>query len=170
MRAPGPRRLTDTTSGFTLLEVLLAVVLIGMALSAVTATANQASVVGVELAEDRETAALVAREIHEMVRSLDREPSGSTGARTGSEVLALDSLVGARFTPPLRSDRTPDPTRTGWSQHVDLAVYDIDDLRTPTGEQPWQRFPRHSDRLLKLTVTVLENGQTVDALSWWITP
>ncbi len=161
---------TDFGQGFTLIEVLMAVMLLAIVLPAITAATGNAVTVKSELAEDEVSAAILAREIHEMARGLARQPSGSTGARTGQGVLALDSLVGARFSPPLRSDRTAESTRSEWTQQVDIVVYALDDLQVPTGESATQAFSRHADRLLRLNVTMLRNGEAAGEFGWWITP
>jgi len=85
-------------------------------------------------------------------------------------VLALDSLHGAVFSPPLRSNRTAQAALTGWAQRVTLAVCTLDDLSTPTSESPTLGLARNAQRLYRLSVAITYAGQPVDRFDWWLTP
>jgi prepilin-type N-terminal cleavage/methylation domain-containing protein len=155
--------------GFTLVEVLLAALIAGIAMAAVSWTMTSAAQAKSLLTEDPQ-AYLLAREIRELADSLPRQPSGVVGATLGSDVLALDSLHGAFFSPPLRSNRTAQVALTGWAQRVSLAVCTLDDLEAPTGESPTLGLARNAQRLYRLTVAITYSGQPVDRFEWWLTP
>ncbi|MHC4844787.1 MAG: PulJ/GspJ family protein [Planctomycetota bacterium] len=157
-------------SGFTLLEVLVATAIVGIAFVAVTDAMSAATSSKRELDNPPFSATQLAREMHMLAKTLPRDPSGSVGAKVAADVQALDSLAGASFSPPLRADLTELPTMSGWKQEVALEVYALGDLTTPTLEDPTDAFGPHSDRLLKLIVTVKEGTEVQDAREWWITP
>ncbi|HZL98730.1 MAG TPA: type II secretion system protein [Planctomycetota bacterium] len=157
------------TLGFTLLEVLLAALIAGMALAAVSWTMTSAAQAKAVLAEDPQ-AYLLAREIRELAEFLPREPSGSLAATGGAGVLALDSLHGAVFSPPLRSDRTTEASLAGWAQRVTLTVCSLDDPAGATGESATLGVARKAERLYRLAVEVSFAGEPVDRFEWWLTP
>lgn len=157
-------------AGFTLVEVLIAGVLASVTMVSVgwamSAAASTKSILGDSIS----TAVVLAREIHALADALPRAPSGSVAARDASEVLALDSLDGAVFKPPLRADGSRETALPGWEQRVDLALYSLDDLQTATTEDPRDGVDPQSRRLYQLRVTVLEDGAEVDTFVWWIRP
>jgi len=166
----GPRARREALAhGFTLVEVLLAALIAGIAMAAVSWTMTSAAQAKSVLAEDPQ-AYLLAREIRELADSLPRQPSGVVGATLAADVLALDSLHGAVFSPPLRSNRTSQAALTGWAQRVSLAVCTLDDLETPTAESPTLGLARNAQRLYRLTVAITYGGQPVDRFEWWLTP
>jgi len=164
-RARGRRR-----AGFTLIEVLIAAAIVGTAFVSVTNAMSAASSSKAQLVNEPFQAMQLAQEIHTLSKILSREPSGTTGAKTAAAVTALDSLIGASFSPPLLADGTQANTLTGWRQNVSLDVYAIDDLSTPTGEDPATLFATYASRMFQLNVTIIENGTQVGTYQWWITP
>jgi prepilin-type N-terminal cleavage/methylation domain-containing protein len=160
---------TRGTRGFTLVEVLLAALITGIALAAVSWTMASAAQAGSVISEDPR-AFLLAREIRELADTLPRQPSGAVGVTRGEDILALDSLHGAVFSPPLRSDRTRQTALTGWAQRVTLAVCSLDDPATPTGESPTLGLASSAKRLYRLTVAVTHDGEPVDRFEWWLAP
>ena len=156
-------------SGFTLVEVLLAALITGIALAAVSWTMNSAAQAEAVMNEDPR-AFLLAREIRELADTLSRQPSGVVGATRGSDVMALDSLHGAVFSPPLRSDRTEQLSLGGWAQRVTLDVVSLDHPSTPTGESPTLGLSSKAQRLYRLTVAVTRDGEPVDRFEWWLVP
>ena len=165
-RSPWSRRVQ---AGFTLLEVLLAALIAGMALAAVSWTMTSAAQAKAILSGDPR-AYLLAREIRDLAESLPREPSGALAATSGSGILALDSLHGAVFSPPVRSDGTTETALAGWAQRVTLSVCSLDDPAGATGESPTLGVARDAERLYRLTVAVTFAGEPVDRFEWWLTP
>lgn len=161
---------TRNARGFTYVEVLVAAMLIGLAL--VTATASLDSTVQLksELDSDPGTAHLLAKEMYELALALPSEPAGTIGATTAADVTALDALIGASFTPPLRADLTDYTAYSTWTQQTALTVYDIADLDTPSGDSAADGIDEHESKLYKLSVTVLDGGETQGTYHWWIQP
>jgi prepilin-type N-terminal cleavage/methylation domain-containing protein len=156
--------------GFTLIEVLVASALVGVALLsgswAMSVTASSKSIVeGAPI-----TAALIGREIHALACTLDKSPSGVSGVTSGALVQALDALEGAVFSPPIKADKSSWSQYSGWSQSVDLAVYDLSDLSTPTLDDPLLGLSEDGTRIYRLTVGVAEGNELVGTYHWWITP
>jgi prepilin-type N-terminal cleavage/methylation domain-containing protein len=156
--------------GFTLVEVLVAATVLGIALLSGTWTMSTTTSASSVYAADPLTASLVAREIHALAQALPKTPSGSPGVTSGGAVVALDSLIGASFSPPIKADRSADTSLVGWTQQVGLTVYDLSDLSTPTRDDPTVGLSSDASKVYKLSVTVLENGSVADTFSWWISP
>jgi len=163
------RAKTRGVRGFTLVEILLAALITGIALAAVSWTMASAAQAQSVINQDPR-AFLLAREIRELADTLARQPSGVVGVTRGEDILALDSLHGAVFSPPVRSDRTKQAALTGWAQHVTLAVCSLDDPTTPTGESPTLGLASGAKRLYRLTVAVTHDGEPVDRFEWWLAP
>ncbi len=159
-----------TQTGFTLIEVLVSAALLGVAVITCTwtmsATTKAKSIVGSESV----TASLIAREVHVLASTLPKAPSGAVGATAGSGVLALDSLEGALFSPPLKADKSPWTRYVGWTQSVDLAVYDVNDLSNPVLADPVDGLSEDGTQIYRLTVAVLEGSDLAGTYQWWISP
>lgn len=170
MKTPTLRRVPPGAAGFTLIEVLAAALVVGIAILSGSwamsgAARNRTLLAGPEL-----TASLLAREVHELALTLPREPSGTVGATTPAQLLALDSLEGASLSPPVRADGTADGSLSGWTQVVDLSVYDVLDPTTPTADDPTLGLPSDGSLIYRLDVTVLKDGSVVDSFAWWLAP
>jgi len=113
---------------------------------------------------------MLAREIHELARTLDRAASGAGAATTADGVVALDSLDGAVFTPPIGADLSTLTGLNGWSQSVDVATYDLSDMSTAVSVGVLETIPKGSGMAYKLTVRILENGTEQDVFEWWVEP
>jgi hypothetical protein len=156
-------------AGFTLVEVLLAALVAGMALAAVSWTMTTAAKAQQVMKEDPR-AYLLAREIRELAEVLPRKPSGTVGVTAIADVAALDSLHGAVFSPPVRSDRNVQASLSGWAQRVTLAVCPLDDPASPTAESPTLGLSKGAERLYRLTVAITYAGEPVDRFEWWLSP
>ena len=162
--------MTRARSGFTLAEVLIASVIAAVALVAVTAAMSSATTTRAELARRPVVVSQLAQEIHALAEALPRTPSGSLAATSGDEVEALDSLAGARFSPPLLADRSTDTDLAGWSQHVEVAIHALDDLVHPTGESLSTELEADSHRVYRLEVTILHGSIPMETFHWWLKP
>ena len=169
-RPPRARTRRRSLVGFTLLEVLVASAIVGVAFVSVTNSMSAATTSKAALSGEPFLATQLAKEIHTLSKTLPREPSGDEGAKTAAEVTALDSLIDADFDPPLLADMTQDASLAGWRQRVSLDVFAINDLTTPTGEDPASLFGSFSPRVFQLSVTIKQNGQDAGTFTWWITP
>jgi hypothetical protein len=113
---------------------------------------------------------LLARELRELAETLPREPSGGSPATSASEILALDTLDGAVFSPPLRANGSADSTLTGWSQETSLALCALSAPSVATAEDPRAGVQGNAERVYRLTVSVRHQGALVDSFDWWLTP
>ena len=156
--------------GFTLVELMITVLVIGTAFIAGTwsMSATARTKAGYEQAAG--PAQMLAQQIQVLADGLPRTPVGMVGAKSGAAVVALDSLIGASFSPPILSDASVAPGFEGWRQDVELSVYSLDDLTTPTADDPADGLDPESALIYRMDVTVLHDEEPVDTFSWWIHP
>ena len=156
--------------GFTFLELLVTAVVLGTAFIAATWSLN-ATMRTKEVYDQNDSPAFyLAKEIQELADGLPRTPSGTVGVTAIGDVVALDSLVGASFSPPVLSSGVVATGFDSFSQHVSLSVYDMSNPTTATADAPEAGMPPDSDKLYRLEVLVRENGQDLDSFHWWINP
>ena len=164
------RPLPGHPSGFTFAELLLTVFVLGTAFVAGTWSMSATARTKAAYEGAGGPALFLAQEIQAMADGLPRTPSGVTGVTSGAAVLALDSLDGAHFSPPILADGSVAPGLDGWGQDVSLSVYSLDDLTTPTADDPADGLDPESDCLYRLDVSVLHEGEPVHSFTWWIQP
>ncbi len=158
-------------SGFTMVEILMATVIIGIAVMGSSSAMLGAAQTKHELEDEAPfQATLLAKEIHELAQALPKTPSGVVGVTKAADIAALDSLVGATFDPPICANGKANLELAGWTQEVDLQLYDLNDLSAATGETAWMGVDKHSERMYKLIVTIKQHGAVVDTYNWWVTP
>jgi prepilin-type N-terminal cleavage/methylation domain-containing protein len=165
-----PSRTARGPAGFTLAEVLITALVLGTAF--VAATWSMSATARTKAAYDQAEgpAPFLAQEIFTLADGLPRTPSGMTGATIGAGVVALDSLIGASFSPPILADASVAPGFEGWGQHVALSIYALDDLTTPTTLNPADGLAPECGHIYLLEVSVEHDGEHVDSFSWWINP
>ena len=170
MTRPLPARRRRRTAGLTMAELLITAAVMGSSLVAVswamTATARTHAAYG----DADGPAFFLAKEIHELAEGLPRAPSGDVGATSADDVAALDSLVGALFSPPILADGNAVDGFDDWSQDVSLSVFSVDDLSQPTADDPADGLPPDASKLYRLQVDISNAGDEVDSFHWWITP
>lgn len=164
-RPPASRR----ESGMTLIEVLVSTVIVSLALVSGSWALSQASSSKAIHTEEPATAALIAREIHELALTLPTAPSGKPVATTGAGVVALDTLAGAKFSPPIRATLETIPDTTGWKQTVSIAVYDLGTLTKPA-VAGYAAIAAGSSQIYQLTVQVTLRGADQGTWWWWLDP
>lgn len=157
-------------AGFTIAELLLTALVMGTALVAATWSMTATARTKATLDNTYGPAMMIAKEIHVLAESLPREPSGTVAAQNAGDVLALDSLVDAHFSPPIFADGSTVPDMSGWCQDVDLTVFDMNDLSNPTEDAPEDGLPADADKLYRLRVTIEHESEEVGTYDWWITP
>jgi hypothetical protein len=150
------------TAGLTLIEVLLATLIAGTMLVAAT-TALTGSVKAQQvMMGDPVTAFGLAREIHSAAQLLPRTPGDGVPATTGAEVVTLDDLDDATFSPPLSARLASLTGSAGWSQEVHLEHVN---LTTPG---ILAEDPETNAALLRLTVTVRQGAEVAGTYIWWL--
>ncbi|MHC4845907.1 MAG: type IV pilus modification PilV family protein [Planctomycetota bacterium] len=151
-------------AGLTLIEVLVAAFIVGSVLVSASWAMSQASSSKALLTEDSIEAALLAREIHELALRLPTDASGQPAAAAAADVVALDTLDGAVFSPPINAKPAVIATATGWSQTVAVSVYDLTDTSSAVAAKI-AGATKDQNTLYKLSVTIKERG--VDKGTWW---
>jgi prepilin-type N-terminal cleavage/methylation domain-containing protein len=169
-RAPHLRALhvARDRRGLTLIEVLMGSIVVGLVLVSASWALSQASTNRHIHEESPINAALFAREIHELALTLPTAASGGGTATSGIEAIALDTLDGATFSPPIDSFKFELPA-AGWSQHVTVGVYSLDDLETPVSEG-FTTASKSSPAIYRLSVQVLQGDVDRGTWWWWINP
>jgi len=166
MLAPTGRR----QRGFTFVELLVTAIILGT--SFVAATWSMSATARTKAMHDKAAtpAFFLAKEMFELADRLPRQPSGVTGVTLPEAILALDSLDGASFSPPLLADGSAAGDFEGWSQHVDVSVYDMANPATPVPGDAWHALPADAAQLYRLEVAIRCDGQDIDTFHWWINP
>jgi prepilin-type N-terminal cleavage/methylation domain-containing protein len=157
--------------GFSLIEVLIATVLVGMAIAALVAANGSFSMANVAGA-DLSTAEFLVEQIRELTTMLPvADPDATTwtvlGLDTGesfSDLSTLDDVddwngfnstsVGA----PINAQRAPLSALAAFSQHVTVQKIDPSnfDLLDTTG----------TSNFVRITAEIRENGRPVSSASW----
>jgi hypothetical protein len=150
--------------GFSFVEVLVATVLVGTALVAATAALTGAVKTKDILAGEPTTALGLAREIHGLALLLPRTAGDGVPASVPSEVVVLDDLDGATFSPPIDAGLTVRSSATGWSQAIDIARVDLASPGTLVVDDGGD------DALLRLTVTIRQGAEVEGTYTWWLNP
>jgi hypothetical protein len=151
-------------AGFSFVEVLLATLIVGtLMVAATTALTSSVHTYNV-LAGQPFTALTLAREIHAAALTLPRDPGDGVPATDGSEVVVLDDLDGALFSPPIDAQLATLAHVSGWSQDVALERVSL--------SQPDQPAALSADlsTLWRLDVVIRQGAKEVGRYSWWINP
>ena len=151
-------------SGFSLIEVLIAMLLVGLAIASLMA-ANTALTRANGAGTDMSTAEFLLGEISELTALLsvvDPETDVSTfGPETG-EALAdfddLDDFDGAVFSPPINADRVVLSGSAAFSQQIVVENVSDSDFELAVGD--------HGSDFVRVTVRVLLNSQEITSASW----
>lgn len=151
-------------SGFSLIEVLIAILLIGIAVAAL-AGANSALTRANGAGTDLSTASFLIGEITELTALLavvDPETGISVfGPETG-EALAnyddLDDFNGAVFSPPISADRSVLGGSAAFSQHITVENVSPSNFEQVVGN--------HTSDFVRVTVRVFLNSRQISSASW----
>jgi prepilin-type N-terminal cleavage/methylation domain-containing protein len=159
--------------GFSLIEVLLATVLIGLSIAALVAANGSFSMANVTGA-DLSTAEFLAEQIRELTTMLPvvdpAVPAGTfvtvLGPESG-ETLAtyddVDDFNGKTYSPPLASNRAVLNDLAAFSQHIVVQKLDssnFDQTRLDTS------IIASDNRFVRVTVNILQNGRPISSASW----
>ena len=151
-------------SGFTLIEVLISILLIGLAVASLVA-ANSAFTKANGAGTDLSTAEFLIEQIRELTMLLpviDPETEDATfGPETG-ETLAgyddLDDFDGITFSPPIDVDRNVLNNFAAFHQVV--TVENVNDSNFE------QIAADHSSNFVRVSVSVYKNSKVISSTSW----
>jgi type II secretory pathway pseudopilin PulG len=150
--------------GFTLIEVLIGILLVGLAIvSLISANGafTQANAVGAELS----TAEFLIEQIRELTTVLaviDPNTGIDTFGPETSETLAdyddLDDFNGASFSPPIGADRSPLTDLSSYTQQITVENVSASDFEQVVGN--------HSSFFVRVTVKVFLNTREISSARW----
>jgi len=155
--------LTKDSSGFTFVEVLIAILLVGLAIASLMA-ANLAFTQANDAGTDLSTAEFLIEQIKELTALLPVvDPDGGTtfGPETGENLAGyddLDDFDGASFSPPINADRSPLNDYASFSQQVTVQNVSASDFEQVVAD--------HSSYFVRVTVSVYQNAQRITTASW----
>jgi prepilin-type N-terminal cleavage/methylation domain-containing protein len=147
---------------FTLAEVLVAVILIGIAIASLLAT-NIAFTNSNGTATNLSTAEFLLEQIREMTTTLplvDPDGGGTFGAEEGAlaDYDDLDDFDGSTFSPPIKTDRTAMTEFTGFSQQVTVENVSAANFQQVVADG--------SSDFVRVSVTVSLNSRPLCSSAW----
>ncbi len=149
--------------GFTLLESLFAIILIGMAVTALIAancSFTKINAVGLEIS----TAEFLAEQIRELVDTLETIDPEDGKTTFGPEELSLalyddiDDFDDTTFNPPIGADREPLNEFAAYTQNVVVENVSQSDLQQVVGD--------YSSNFVRITITVTLGGEEFARAMW----
>ncbi len=153
------------SNGFSLIEAMFAVLLVGLAIAALVG-ANAAFTRANGAGADISTAEFLLEQIKELtatVAVVDPETETETatfGAEEGSVGLYddLDDFDGASFSPPIGVDRTSLTDFGAFTQQVTVQNVSASDFESVVAD--------HSSDFVRVSVKVLLNSKEISSASW----
>jgi len=156
---------TRYEDGFSLIEVLIAIVLVGLAIASLV-TANsaftKANGAGAELST-AEFLIVQIRELSTLLPVIDPETGVFTFGPEAAETLLadyddLDDFDGASFSPPIDADRNPLNDLAAFSQQVTVENVDASDFEQVVSD--------HGSYFVRVTVRVFLNSRQISSARW----
>ncbi len=154
-------------SGFSLIEVLIAILLVGLAIASLMA-GNRALTRANGAGADLSTAEFLLGEIRELTVLLpvvdpESSPVWTFGPEGGEGTLAdwddLDDFDGADFSPPRNAERAVINSSAGFSQQITVEKVSPSNFEQVVPDNDPSDFVR-------VTVRVLLNSQEISSASW----
>ena len=147
---------------FTLVEVLIASVLVGLAIAALVAS-NGAFSMANAAGADLSTAEFLIEQVREMTAMLpaaDPDDAGTFGPEEPNLVTYddVDDFSGAIYSPPINANRVVLNDFPTHAQRITVAYVRADDFETVLTSSP-------SD-FVRVTVTITQNGRETSESSW----
>ncbi len=158
---------TCKVRGFSLIEVLIATLLVGLAIAALVA-ANTSFTMANDAGSDLSTAEFLVEQIRELTMTLPIvDPDASTWTVLGPETDETDLVAyddvddfdGATFSPPINSDRAPLSEFPSFSQRVV-----VEKLNPSNFNEVWADST--NSNFVRITVRVLQNGAEISSATW----
>jgi len=157
-------RSTKYKSGFSLIEVLFAVVLIGLAIASLMA-ANSAFTKANGAGTDKSIAEFLIGQIRELTMLLpvvDPETEIATfGPETGETLDTyddLDDFDAKSFSPPINAERTSLTQFPAFTQQITVENVNASDFEQVVAD--------HSSNFVRVTVRVYLNSNQISSASW----
>lgn len=150
-------------NGFSLIEVLIAVILIGLAITALLA-ANGSFTIANSAGTDLSTAEFLIEQIRELMALLPVVDPQTGTATFGSEEAGLayyddlDDFDGVSFSPPIDANRNVLNNFAAFSQLVIVENVNPSNFEQVVGD--------HSTSFVRVTVKVLLNTKEISSTSW----
>jgi prepilin-type N-terminal cleavage/methylation domain-containing protein len=151
-------------SGFSLIEVLIAIVLVGLAIASLVA-ANSSFTKANAAGRDLSTAEFLIEQIRELTTLLpvvDPNTGVSTFGPEVGETLAgyddLDDFDGASFAPPISADRNVLSNFAAFGQQITVENVSAANFEDVVGD--------HSSFFVRITVKVFLNSREISSSSW----
>ena len=151
-------------SGFSLIEVLIAILLVGLAVASLMA-GNRALTKANGAGTDLSNAEFLLGEIRELTVLLpvvDPVTDDDTFGPEAGEVLAnyddLDDFDGANFSPPICAERSVLNSSAGFSQQITVENVSASNFELVVGD--------HTSDFVRVTVRILLNSQEISSASW----
>ena len=154
---------TNKNKGFTLIEVLIAIILVGIAIVSLVAaniSFTKANAAGTNLS----TAQFVTEQIKELTALLPVVDPNTETSTFGPEEGALanyddlDDFAGAGFSPPINANRETLGELAGFSQQIT-----VENVSAANFEQV---VSNHSSDFVRVTVKVLLNSNEISSANW----
>lgn len=148
---------------FTLVEVLIATILVGLSIAALVA-ANGTLTMANGAGTDQSTAEFLAEQIRELTTMLPVVDPQMGAVTFGPEEPNLpnwddvDDFDGASFSPPIGANRTALTTFASFRQQVTVQSVDRANFNLVVAD--------HTSDFVRVTVTILRNGQRITSASW----
>lgn len=149
--------------GFSLIEVLIAILLVGLAIVSLVA-ANSAFTKANGAGVDLSTAEFIIEQIRELTTPLSVvDPQSGTGTFGPEEATLagyddLDDFDGANFSPPISADRTVLNAFPAFRQRIT-----VENVSSSNFEQV---VAHHSSSFVRVTVKVFLNSDEISSASW----
>jgi prepilin-type N-terminal cleavage/methylation domain-containing protein len=149
--------------GFSLIEVLISIILVGLSITALVVASNSFTMAN-GAGADLSTAEFLIEQIRELTAMLAVIDPQSGTAVFGPEEIGVanyddvDDLNGATYSPPIGSDRTVLNDLAGFSQHI--VVQNVSQSNFNTVDTT------HSSKFVRITVTILLNNRQISSASW----
>jgi len=156
-------RHTRYSNGFSLVEVLIAVVLVGLAIAALLASNSALTIANSEGAE-LSTAEFLSEQIREltaMLNVVDPETGIGTFGPEEPNFISyddVDDFDGAVFSPPISADRSTLNDFSAFTQQVTVENVSASNFELVVGD--------HSSSFVRVTVRVLLNAREISSACW----
>jgi prepilin-type N-terminal cleavage/methylation domain-containing protein len=148
--------------GFSLIEVLIATVLVGMAIAALVAANGSFSMANVAGA-DLSTAEFLVEQIRELTTMLPvlGPEAGESSVTAYDDVDDFDGFDSAPLGAPISAQGTPLTNLAAFSQQVT-----VQKLNPSNFDETWPDDHIPSSNFVRVTVSILQNGRPISSASW----